>query len=65
MNFKKIKRSHKLTFTLAIAIILFNIFTTAPQHKPQLSEKIQGVWLTHVGNSFLTYSGLNDNVFHR
>ena len=65
MNNKKIKRSLKLTLTIAIVIILFNIVTTAPQSQPQSSDKIQGVWLTHVGNSFLTYTGLNDNVFHR
>lgn len=65
MNSKKIKRSLKLTFTIAIAIILFHIFTTAPQSQPQSSGKIQGVWLTHVGNSFLTYTGLSDNIFHR
>ena len=65
MKFKKKKRSIKLAFIVAIAVILFNIFTTAPQHKPQSSDKIKGVWLTHVGNSFLTYSGLSDNIFHQ
>ena len=65
MNSKKIKRSLKLTITIAIAIILFHTFTTAPKHTPQTSDKIKGVWLTHVGNSLLTYTGLSDNIFHQ
>ena len=65
MNVRKIKRSLTLTLTVAITIILFNIFTTAPQNTPQSSDKIKGVWLTHVGNSLFTYTGLTDNIFHR
>jgi uncharacterized lipoprotein YddW (UPF0748 family) len=39
--------------------------TTAPNHTPQKSELIKGMWLGHVGNAFLTYTGLTDNAFHQ
>lgn len=62
---RKINRLLKLGFIIAIAIILFNILTSAPNSSPQTLDKIRGVWLTHIGNSLLTYSGAIDNVFHR
>lgn len=65
LNFQQIKRSLKLGIAISIVIIVFNIFTTSPSHIPQSSDKIQAVWLTHRGNSLLSYTGLMDNVFHR
>ena len=52
----------------AIALLIFVFIarlTTAPNSTPQNSEKIKGVWLTHVGNALLTYTSLTDNVFHQ
>jgi uncharacterized lipoprotein YddW (UPF0748 family) len=65
MFFQKIRRLLKLCFIVAIAIVLFNFFTVAPSHQPQTSKTIKGVWITHVGNSLLTYTGLTDNVFYQ
>ena len=48
MNFQKIKRSLTLALTIAIIIILFNIFTTAPQNTPQSSDKIKFTSLTEI-----------------
>lgn len=31
--------------------------TKAPPHQPQPSEKIRGVWMTHVGNAFYAGTG--------
>ncbi|WP_202804215.1 glycoside hydrolase family 10 protein [Pleurocapsa sp. PCC 7319] len=39
--------------------------TFAPSHTPQSSKSIKGIWLSHVGNAFLTYTTLTDNVFHQ
>lgn len=53
---------------LAIAIILLIVLlrlTTAPKHTPQASELIKGIWLSHVGNAFLTYTTMTDNAFHQ
>ena len=62
---RKQKRSLKFLLTLIIGIAIFNIFTIAPTNTPQVSNQIKGVWLTHVGNSLLAYTGSVDNVFHR
>lgn len=58
------KQLRKFIITVIIGIVIFNILTTAPPNTPQASDKIKGVWLTHVGNSLLTYTGRIDNVFH-
>lgn len=60
--FKKFKR---LILFTAIAIIILNWLTTAPPHTPQASKPIKGVWMTHVGTVFLTYTTTIDNTFHQ
>jgi uncharacterized lipoprotein YddW (UPF0748 family) len=64
-NFKQFTRPLKFSFTIIIGIIIFNILTAAPTNTPQTSDTIKGVWLTHVGNSLLTYTSSIDNVFYR
>lgn len=54
----------KFGLTILVGFLLFNLFTIAPSNTPQTSGKIKGVWLTHVGNSLLTYTGRLDNVFY-
>lgn len=63
-----IKQIKQLSTFLAIGIIVFLLLsrlTLAPSHTPQKSELIKGVWLSHFGNAFLTYSSLTDNAFHQ
>jgi uncharacterized lipoprotein YddW (UPF0748 family) len=48
----------------AIAIVLINWLTTASLHTPQASKQIKGVWMTHVGTAFLSYTSLIDNTFN-
>ena len=65
---KKRIRTKKLSTWLLIAVmglITFNLLTTAPPHTPQTTNPIRGIWLTHVGNSLLSYTGRTDNVFHQ
>jgi uncharacterized lipoprotein YddW (UPF0748 family) len=57
--------SPKFMFMIIFGMIIFNILTVAPTNIPATSNAIKGVWLTHVGNSLLTYTGAIDNVFHR
>ncbi len=62
------QKLRKLILRFAIAIIILFVstqLTTAPNHTPQKSELIKGMWLGHVGNAFLTYTGLTDNAFHQ
>ena len=54
----------KFGLTILVGVLLFNLLSIAPNSKPQISETIKGVWVTHVGNSLLTYTGRLDNVFH-
>jgi uncharacterized lipoprotein YddW (UPF0748 family) len=63
--FKQFRRPLKFGFTIIIGIIIFNILTATPNNTPQTSDRIKGVWLTHVGNSLLTYTSAIDNVFYR
>ncbi|NJO94941.1 MAG: family 10 glycosylhydrolase [Pleurocapsa sp. CRU_1_2] len=65
MYFKQFRRPLKFSFTIIIGIIIFNILTAAPTNTPQTSDRIKGVWLSHVGNSLLTYTSAIDNVFYR
>ncbi len=65
MFFKKIKRLLKLILMGILIAIVLNLLTIAPSHKPQSNNLIKGVWLTHVGNSFLIYTTMIDNVFHQ
>ncbi len=65
MVIKQIKRS-LLWFTVGIIIfIILSRLTLAPNYTPQQSNSIKGVWLSHYGNAFLTYTTLTDNVFHQ
>lgn len=65
MYFKQFRRPLKFSCTIIIGIIIFNILTAAPTNAPQTSDRIKGVWLSHVGNSLLTYTSAIDNVFYR
>ncbi|NJL53630.1 MAG: hypothetical protein HC930_18345, partial [Hydrococcus sp. SU_1_0] len=54
----------KFSFTVIIVIITLNVLTTVPTNVPQASDTLKGVWLTHLGNSLLTYTSSIDNVFY-
>ena len=62
---QQIKRFIFLSAIAIITAVLLARLTTAPEHTPQKSELIKGVWLSHFGNAFLTYTGLTDNAFHQ
>ena len=62
---KQIKRIFRLIAIALISCLAIVILTIAPENKPEASNRIKGVWLTHVGNAFLTYTTLTDNVFYR
>ena len=61
-QFKRFKSF--LAIAVAFLIVVLHL-TTAPKHYPQPSELIKGVWLSHVGNAFLSYTTLTDNAFHQ
>ncbi len=65
MLLKRFKKLVVLSLIVALIVIILNLLTVAPSHKPQQSNLIKGVWLTHLGNSFLTYTTAIDNVFHQ
>ena len=63
-----IKHLKRLVWLFLSGIAIFTtitLLTIAPKHTPQQSELIKGVWLTHVGNAFLTYTHTTDNIFHQ
>ena len=62
---RQIQRIAPIFAIALLTLILIISFTTAPNHTPIKSELIRGVWLTHVGNGFLTYTASTDNVFHQ
>ncbi len=62
---KKLEKLVKLGLITVLTAIILNLANIAPPHQPQPSNLIKGVWLTHLGNSFLTYTTTIDNVFHR
>lgn len=65
---RQIKRFKRLILLFAsgmVILVFLTFLTTAPDRAPQKSESIKGVWLTHVGNAFLTYASLTDNVFYQ
>jgi uncharacterized lipoprotein YddW (UPF0748 family) len=65
MKLQQIKRLQRFILTVIIGIIIVNILTFVPSNIPKNSDTIKGVWLTHIGNSLLTYTGTLDNVFYR
>jgi uncharacterized lipoprotein YddW (UPF0748 family) len=64
MRLKKIKKLILWILTVAIALVGFKFFLPLPSHLSNKNKQIQGIWLTHVGNSLLVYSTQLDNVFH-
>lgn len=54
-----------LFFVGIIICLLFSRLTLAPPHQPVKSTAIKGVWLSHYGNAFLTYTALADNALHQ
>ena len=62
---KKLKKLVRLGFITILIAIIVSLVNIAPSHQPQPSSLIKGVWLTHLGNSFLAYTTTIDNVFHR
>ncbi len=63
-----IRQITKLAYLFAIALAFFitlSLLTIAPEGKPQQSDSIKGIWFGHVGNAFLTYTNLTDNIFHQ
>lgn len=63
--FKQLKRLTSLVFISTIIFLIISWLTFAPSRTPEKSESIKGIWLSHVGNAFLTYTTLTDNVFHQ
>lgn len=56
----------KLVFITAIIVILIKFITPVPSSKVSQSDRpIRGVWMTHLGTSFLSYVTLLDNAFHQ
>ena len=45
--------------------IVVSQLTVAPRHTADKSNLIKGIWLSHVGNAWLTYTSQTDNVFHQ
>ena len=62
---RKVKKLVKLGLIGFFIVMILNLLTVAPLHQPKPSNLIKGVWLTHLGNSFLVYTGTIDNVFHQ
>ncbi len=62
---EQIKRAILLFIAAFLIFVSFSYLTTAPNHTSQKSNVIKGVWLTHVGNAFLTYTSLTDNAFYQ
>ncbi|MEL6930387.1 MAG: family 10 glycosylhydrolase [Cyanobacteria bacterium J06600_6] len=48
-----------------IAFVIFSRLTLAPTSYPAESPLIKGVWLSHLGNAWLTYTAQTDNAFHQ
>lgn len=48
-----------------IIIWFLSKLTFVPPHQPNESTAIKGVWLSHYGNAFLTYTTFADNAFHQ
>ena len=47
------------------SFILISRITISPRHVPRESEAIKGIWLSHIGNAWLTYTSQVDNAFHQ
>ncbi|BAZ44860.1 hypothetical protein NIES4102_18770 [Chondrocystis sp. NIES-4102] len=59
-------RLKKLTFIWVIIIsLLITQLTTAPNHTPEKSQLIKGMWVGHVANAIFTYTGTMDNALHQ
>ncbi|NEO38476.1 MAG: family 10 glycosylhydrolase [Moorea sp. SIOASIH] len=68
MKFRLRKKFNKFIIWMLIGVVVLvgvNTIIPAPRHTPKTTKKIQGIWLTHVGNNFLSYTGQTDNVFHQ
>lgn len=63
--FKQIKRLIWLFITGIAIFLLLSRLTVAPSSVSQQSPIIKGMWFSHVGNAFLTYSSLIDNKFYQ
>ncbi|WP_246141630.1 glycoside hydrolase family 10 protein [Hyella patelloides] len=49
-----------------MTIILVKLLIPLPRYQTsQSNNQIQGVWMTHIGTSFLSYVTLLDNAFHQ
>ncbi|MEL7417772.1 MAG: family 10 glycosylhydrolase [Cyanobacteria bacterium J06629_2] len=55
-----------ILFGMVLALcFLLSRLTLAPIHSPAESQVIKGIWLSHVGNAWLTYTTQTDNAFHQ
>ena len=64
MIVRRIKRL--VIFLVGIIIcICLSLLTLAPTNQPEESQVIKGIWLSHVGNAWLTYTTQTDNAFYR
>jgi hypothetical protein len=59
MKSRRDQRYLKFGLTVITTIIVLNVLTTAPTNIPQASDTLKGVWLTHLGNSFINLYQLN------
>ena len=48
-----------------IVCLVLSRLTLAPTNIPAKSLSIKGIWLSHVGNAWLTYTTQLDNAFHQ
>lgn len=66
MSFKKVVRLIKPIFSLiSIFILIKLIIPISPYQTSTNNTQIQGVWMSHLGTSFLNYTTLLDNAFHQ
>ncbi len=66
MSCKKIFKLIKGVFLIVLIIILVKILIpVTPFKDSQNNNRIQGVWMTHIGTSLLSYIPLMDNAFHQ
>jgi uncharacterized lipoprotein YddW (UPF0748 family) len=66
MILKKLSRFIKHIFLIILTICLIELITPLPPYQSlQKPDTIQGIWVTHLGISLLSYTTLLDNAFHQ
>jgi uncharacterized lipoprotein YddW (UPF0748 family) len=66
MLFQKLLKSLKHIFVIVLTICLIKLLTPLPPYQSlPKTDTIQGIWITHLGVSLLSYTTLLDNAFHQ